>query len=107
MITYRYECWKCSEWHTGQAKNNKELAEIRQTIGVRVTTEQPPKRLRVSNSGKLWLIPMPLDYGLVIGASTRYPFILDKWQTAQWEYADHTITEPSDWVSDILLGERS
>lgn len=106
MITYEYECWKCPNWHTGQAVNAKELSNLTTELGVSIRVIKHPQRLRVSNGGKLWLVPVGLGYGLLIGATPRRPRLYN-WQTALWEYCDHAETESSDFVSAILLGPRS
>jgi len=36
MISYTYECWKCSEDHYGSADNMEELKAIEQNLSVEV-----------------------------------------------------------------------
>ena len=86
MISYKYECWKCNDWHNGEARNRKELAAISKGLGVEVVASKAPPLLRLTNRGRLLLLRLPFGYGLIIGP--RYVTGVYRYKTALWEFAD-------------------
>ena len=98
MISYKFECWKCNEWHNAKARNWEELTAISEGLGVEVITLNPATRIRVTNKGKLWLIPLPLGKGLLVGGYPRV--FVAPWKVAQWEFADwsHEYTEEASAI---------
>lgn len=101
MISYKFECWKCNEWHNGEARNRKELKAISESLGVTITNTT--RRLRVTNKGRLWLIPLPFGKGLLVGGFPR--LFVAPWKTAQWEFADWS-EDYTEEVDEILKAGR-
>lgn len=105
MITYKYACWKCDEWHDAIANNRGDLAQVVADLGVAVViTADYPRRLRVRRDGKLWLIPWTRNRGILIGATGGLVQVLP-WITAQWEFADHDGGD-DEWNDAVLGGPR-
>lgn len=102
MIRYKYECWKCSEWHEGMADNRRELKAIAESMGVRVIADRPDRKPRIANNGRLWLLPLPFGYGIALGVTGGAWF--GKWRTARWEFADHVhpLDTARDWAHEVL-----
>lgn len=108
IIDYELDCWKCSEYHAGQAATEQEFWAVVTGGGdwqhaVRVLKREP-RRLRIRRDGKLWLIPWFGNRGILIGASGG-PVEILPWITARWEFADHD-GGTYEWKREVLGGRR-
>lgn len=100
MITYEYECWKCSEWHKSSSDS---LDDFMTTLtyldtAFRVLSYERPRPM-INWEKKLFLFPLPKQRGLIIGASSLANVY--SWKTARWEFADHEGGDEA-WNAEVL-----
>jgi len=104
VITYEYECWKCSEWHKSSADNAGDFLTTLTYLNtaVRLLNYEKPRPM-INWKQKLFLFPLPKQRGLLIGASQSVNVY--SWRTARWEYADHG-GGSDDWNAEVIYYGR-
>lgn len=109
IIEYEIDCWKCPKMHYGVASSEKQFWAIVNGGGdwqhtFRVLSTEP-RRIRVGQRGRLWLIPWTRNRGIFICFGDYRPIEIMPWQTARWEFADYG-GGTDDWNHLVLTGGR-